>query len=229
MYRRQKQYPLKRESLGFTLIELLIVVAIIAILAAIAVPNFLEAQIRSKVSRVKADARTYATAMEAYMVDWNQYPLVASPNMDTFATPASYQPLKAYVALSTPVSYVTAGRMIDIFRESQKYMSGSSTVLDDSNFYQFASGNSKSKEASMATLSTIMGGHPEKVFPRDVYAIVSMGPDHFDSSLIGEYPFSYAIPYDPTNGSVSLGDIYRCGPGDLTPRGWKGGSYDPPY
>ncbi len=59
---------------GFTLIELLIVVAIIAILAAIAVPNFLEAQTRAKVSRVKADVRSIATALEAYRIDQNLYP-----------------------------------------------------------------------------------------------------------------------------------------------------------
>ncbi len=61
---------------GFTLIELLIVVAIIAILAAIAVPNFLEAQVRSKVSRVHSDMRSLATAVEAYQVDYNKPPVV---------------------------------------------------------------------------------------------------------------------------------------------------------
>ena len=47
---------------GFTLIELLIVVAIIAILAVIAVPNFLEAQTRAKVSSTKSDQRAMAVA-----------------------------------------------------------------------------------------------------------------------------------------------------------------------
>ena len=59
---------------AFTLIELLIVVAIIAILAAIAVPNFLEAQTRSKISRAKSDERSIATAIEAYVVDYNKLP-----------------------------------------------------------------------------------------------------------------------------------------------------------
>ena len=59
---------------GFTLIELLIVVAIIAILAAIAVPNFLEAQTRAKVARCKTDMRTVVTALESYHIDNNKYP-----------------------------------------------------------------------------------------------------------------------------------------------------------
>jgi len=51
-----------------------VVGVIIAILAAISVPNFLEAQIRSKVSRAQSDMRSLGTALEAYMVDNNAYP-----------------------------------------------------------------------------------------------------------------------------------------------------------
>lgn len=63
---------------GFTLIELLIVVAIIGIIAAIAIPNLLNAIQRGKQKRTMADMRAVGTAVEAYAVDQNRYPDSAS-------------------------------------------------------------------------------------------------------------------------------------------------------
>ncbi len=65
-----------RKNRGFTLIELLIVVAIIGIIAAIAIPNLLNAINRGRQKRTMADIRTIGTAIEAYAVDHASYPSV---------------------------------------------------------------------------------------------------------------------------------------------------------
>ena len=66
---------MRRNQKGFTLIELLIVVAIIGIIAAIAIPNLLNAIDRGKQKRTMADIRSIGTACEEYSIDNNFYPI----------------------------------------------------------------------------------------------------------------------------------------------------------
>jgi len=89
---------------GFTLIELLIVVAIIGILAAIAVPNFLNAQIRAKVTRMYADHRTLVNAMMMYRLDMGTYHA------------HSHSPAQ-HVPLTTPMAYLNIWP-VDVFQEN---------------------------------------------------------------------------------------------------------------
>ena len=69
---------MKRSAKGFTLIELLIVVAIIGIIAAIAIPNLLNAIDRGKQKRTMPDLRSMGTAIEEYSIDNNFYPVASS-------------------------------------------------------------------------------------------------------------------------------------------------------
>jgi len=73
---------LGRKEEGFTLIELLIVVAIIGIIAGIAIPNFLGARTKARVTRAFADMRAIADALEMYYVDNTTYPAVPDEEGD---------------------------------------------------------------------------------------------------------------------------------------------------
>ena len=155
------------KSWGFTLIELLIVVAIIAILAAIAIPNFLNAQVRSKVSRMESDMRTLGVAIELYHVDYGKYPRQGPEGTCVVVTTGLPE-------LTTPIAHITS-IPIDIFHDEQglpwpiQY-----SVCRSDLFY---------------------------------WELWSFGPDRVD-----QYG---TLLYDPTNGTVSAGDIKRTTAHDL--------------
>jgi len=186
---------------GFTLIELLIVVAIIAILALIAVPNFLEAQIRSKISRAKADMRTIKTAMETYYVDNNTY---CSDDANPYLQATGYETL-GYIELTTPIAYLGQGYIRDPFiRKDRTTVPG----MRETDKLEIGTGDTTNVTAGS-------GGIQDNDRPnRDCFIIVSCGPDMTDNSQAQAYPHTRENQYqwyDPTNGTVSYGDICRLG------------------
>ena len=82
---------------GFTLIELLIVVAIIGILAAIAVPNFLNARMRATIAKMQTDLRALGDALHMYRIDNKCY-------FDQMGS----NPAREMQRLTTPVAYINA-------------------------------------------------------------------------------------------------------------------------
>jgi prepilin-type N-terminal cleavage/methylation domain-containing protein len=188
-----------RKTKGFTLIELLIVVAIIAILAAIAVPNFLEAQTRARVSRVKADIRSLATAIESYYVDHGTYPpdgddtqffdfdvmksLVPGDDADRVYFDTAVRPVQSgAVARSGAVDAVSGRSALHLYLQHMGQLAGDQPL----------DGGSRSLR-TISAFRTTTG---------------SARRDRAGSSIP---PWAFPIFYDPTNGTLSTGDIHYFG------------------
>jgi len=201
---------------GFTLIELLIVVAIIAILAAIAVPNFLEAQVRAKVSRTKNDMRSLATAVESYYVDNNQYPHSINP-----LTSATFSPrVLGHKLLTTPISYISAA-FPDVFNTNEAPPAGFTTadhrliIFWSNDFlveYRPPSGAPIDQRPRTRTIFREFGSvvNPTTQAVREpLWVMLSFSPDQ-DFDVLDAPGFPQAVQqYDPTNGTISDGDVVR--------------------
>ena len=101
-----------RNEPGFTLIELLIVVAIIGIIAAVAIPNLLNAIDQGKQKRTMADLRAIGSAVESYSVDTTIYPTAGNINaLRTVVLPTYIRVWPATDGWSYPMVYTPAGAL----------------------------------------------------------------------------------------------------------------------
>lgn len=200
-------------SRAFTLVEILVVVAILAILSAIAIPNLLEAQTRSKVARAKADLRSLATAIEAYTADYSLPPLDWNvprgdpqlPGMNGSTSGITHPGYAdsdrvVHAGLTTPVAYIANSWITDPFVGNASY----DAIPFDQQKYTYK------------LLIPARGFEPNQDYIqrgfRECYGawyLFSVGPDRagYNGGVAGDYPMTRV--YDPTNGSISSGNIWR--------------------
>ncbi|MBN2328354.1 MAG: type II secretion system protein GspG [Candidatus Omnitrophica bacterium] len=177
-------------SFAFTLIELLIVVAIIGILAAIAVPNFLNAQIRSKIAKAESELRTISTALESYRIDNNIYPPWLDEN-GVQKNPVN----RRLIPLTTPISYMPSV-------PQDPFLYGPpGTRLNESQdaayvTYDYTEAWSRIHFGGLSIL-------PQQARCSE-YKVTSAGPDYTNT-------WGNTVTYMPTNGLRSNGDLIRLG------------------
>jgi type II secretory pathway pseudopilin PulG len=207
-------------------------------LAAIAVPNFLEAQTRAKVSRARADLRSAATALEAYRIDFNHYPLTRGQfsftTMVQEQEPVHWQVSSGPSAgqsrtrafctlslrLSTPISYITSTAFTDPFKRGGVDPSG----LSPASLGNYDTGDPTDQALAyhnifqFAIQNGANGTYPADDYNEDygAWRIFSLGPNMAYETVSGN-PMTgsffgqsdFGWLYDPTNGTVSSGYIIR--------------------
>jgi prepilin-type N-terminal cleavage/methylation domain-containing protein len=207
---------------GMTLTELLIVSAIVGILVAIALINFNRSLTMSRVARARADMRSLATALEAYVLDWGEL-----PRGNWYQVATSFRAVgsdRSLVLLSSPIAYISNGLLTDPFETVSRagaFVTSQPTPdhdhPDDSAhiWYKYSARNQKGNTSGtrgapdwdLWTTSTcwflLQSSGPDGVrftLGNTGGGINADAPQHFLSTI-----------YDPTNGVISRGSLYQEG------------------
>lgn len=184
---------------AFTLVEVLIVVTVVALLALVAVPNFAEAENRSRVSRVKTDFRALAVAIESYIADRGVQPREMNTSWygtgdqltNSSGQMSNVSQLMSNV-LSTPVPYLSKARLIDLYRAQG--------APADEQYYTYTDMITRRQRYPTSGFWQVA---PE-YYGR--WRLLSVGPDR---RFAHGFSTSAQLAYDPTNGAYSLGNIFR--------------------
>ncbi len=174
---------------AFTLIELLIVAAIIGILAAIAIPSFLQASVRANLARAQSEQKTLADALDLYFSERGSYPPARADSANAYG---------GYKYLTTPIPYLHSS-LIDPFQV--KHLTLSQRGNDYDQHYEFMVSSLQEDQYTMFNIECVGPDGIDSFKPTPIYPL---HPEEFQF-------------YEPTNGLRSYGDILRAG-GATLPR-----------
>ena len=208
---------------AFTLIELLIVIAIILILIAIALPNFLEAQIRARITSSQGQMRGIGQALEAYQSDFKKYPPVSFYEQTQFHPGVRSPGINCYslMQLTTPIPYLERVPLDIFFRQGETF------IFNDSNnsrtpvhptdqahgvTYLYWSQDSLRVDGQVATADAMkrngINWSLVSLAPDQDLDTINLNPAMMGALRIGATPWNYS----PTNGTKASGDLTRAVP-----------------